>query len=53
VGPTCEREKREKALLLECTNLKRRCLLVDAPGQLGPTGSSGGGGSLGEAGLAW
>jgi hypothetical protein len=43
--------KREKALLPECTNPQRRHLLANAPWHLKPTGLSGGGGGLGEAGL--
>jgi hypothetical protein len=40
VGPTCQQEKREKALLPEWTNLKRKHLLVNMPRRLGPAGPS-------------
>jgi hypothetical protein len=40
VGPTCHQEKREKALLPEWTNLKRKNLLANMSRRLRLTGPS-------------
>jgi hypothetical protein len=45
-GPHVSERKREKALLLECTNLKRRRLLVNAPQCHEPSGLREGGSGL-------
>jgi hypothetical protein len=40
-GPLVSERKREKALLLECTNLKRMRLLANAPWRHRPSGLRG------------
>jgi hypothetical protein len=50
-GPHVSERKREKALLLECTNPKRRYHLANAPRRRRPMGEVGQCGGTGPAGL--
>jgi hypothetical protein len=52
-GPHVSERKREKALLLECTNPKRRYHLANAPRWHGPRGYAGEAAACGGGGPVW